>query len=133
MFFSAVFPAFAQVKPAAEAGPADDKETLALSVYTVTSTQETGYVAKDATPFKTRQQLVDIPQALTVVTRDLIDDISEYDLAKLLVYVGGVPIFGGEIFQLRGSNAFSTYPVVDGLLSRTVYMDNARDSTCASG
>ena len=103
---------------------ADKEKTIELSVYKVTSTQDTGYVSKLATPFKTKQQIVDIPQSITVVTRDLIDDIGEFDLAKVLVYVGGVPKFGGELFQLRGSNAFSTYPIVDGLLSRTVYMDN---------
>jgi catecholate siderophore receptor len=112
----------AQVAPASSAPPQGN--ALELSVYQVTSTQNTGYTAKSATPFKTSQQLVDIPQAITVVTRDLIDDIGEFDLAKVLVYVGGVPKFGGELFQLRGSNAFSTYPVVDGLISRTVYMDN---------
>lgn len=118
----AIVPLLAQVAPAAS-DPAKD-EALELSVYRVSSTQDTGYTAKSATPFKTRQQLVDIPQAITVVTRDLIDDIGEFDLAKTLVYVGGVPKFGGELFQLRGSNAFSTYPVVDGQISRTVYMDN---------
>jgi len=113
---------FSQVAPTRSAE--DTEEIVELSVYRVTSTQDTGYIAKAATPFKTKQDLVDIPQAITVVTRDLIDDIGEFDLAKLLVYVGGVPKFGGELFQLRGSNAFSTYPVVDGLISRTVYMDN---------
>lgn len=118
----AIVPAFAQVAPATS-DPAKD-DALELSVYRVSSTQDTGYTANSATPFKTRQQLVDIPQAITVITRDLMDDIGEYDLAKLMVYTGGVPKFGGELFQLRGSNAFSTYPIVDGLLSRTVYMDN---------
>ncbi|MEO6246298.1 MAG: TonB-dependent receptor [Opitutaceae bacterium] len=104
------------------AAPAED--ATVMSAYKVVSTEEKGYVATTATPFKTRQNLVDIPQAINVVTRDLIDDIGEFDLAKVLVYVGGVPKFGGELFQLRGSNAFSTYPVVDGQISRTVYMDN---------
>lgn len=97
---------------------------MEMSVYRVISSQDQGYLANSATPFKTRQAMVDIPQAITVVTRDMIDDIGEVDLAKVLTYVGGVPKFGGELFQLRGSNAFSTYPVVDGLISRTVYMDN---------
>ena len=101
-----------------------EEDILKLSVYKVTSTQEAGYGAKSATPFKTRQQIVDIPQSITLVTRDLIDDIGEFDLAKVLVYVGGVPKFGGELYQLRGSNATSTYPIVDGQISRTVYMDN---------
>jgi iron complex outermembrane receptor protein len=128
-FFAAIaVTVFAPVSFLAQVAPASSEPTqekaMELSVYRVSSTQDTGYVANSATPFKTKQQLVDIPQAITVVTRDLIDDIGEFDLAKVLVYVGGVPKFGGELFQLRGSNAFSTYPVVDGLISRTVYMDN---------
>ena len=59
---------------------ADKEKTIELSVYKVTSTQDTGYVSKLATPFKTKQQIVDIPQSITVVTRDLIDDIGEFDL-----------------------------------------------------
>ena len=122
VFTFAVVPLLAQLAPAAS-DPAKD-EAIELSVYKVTSTQDTGYAAKSATPFKTKQQIVDIPQAITLVTRDLIDDIGEFDLAKVLVYVGGVPKFGGELYQLRGSNATSTYPIVDGQISRTVYMDN---------
>jgi len=102
----------------------ENDEAIQLSVFRVTSSQDQGYLATSATPFKTRQNMADIPQAITVVTRDAIDDIGEFDLAKVLTYVGGVPKFGGELFQLRGSNAFSTYPVVDGMISRTVYMDN---------
>ena len=122
VFAFAVVPLLAQIAPAASEAAKED--AYELSVYRVLSTQDTGYAAKSATPFKTKQQIVDLPQAITLVTRDLIDDIGEFDLAKVLVYVGGVPKFGGELFQLRGSNATSTYPVVDGLLSRTVYMDN---------
>ena len=118
----AVVPLLAQIAAAAS-DPAKD-DAIELSVYRVSTTQDAGYLAKSATPFKTKQQIVDIPQAITVVTRDLIDDIGEFDLAKVLVYVGGVPKFGGEIFQLRGSNATATYPIVDGQISRTVYMDN---------
>lgn len=116
--------AHAQVAPAAPADKKESGDVLNLSVYRVNSTQDSGYIAKSATPFKTQQQIVDIPQAITVVTRDMMDDIGEFDLAKTMVYVGGVPKFGGELYQLRGSNAFSTYPVVDGMTTRTVYMDN---------
>lgn len=116
----------AQTTPSTDKNIASDDEDdiVQLSVYRVISSQDQGYLATSATPFKTRQDLADLPQSITVVTRDLIDDIGEFDLAKVLTYVGGVPKFGGELFQLRGSNAFSTYPVVDGLISRTVYMDN---------
>lgn len=116
----------AQTAPSPASSTAVDErdEAIQLSVYRVVSSQDQGYLATSATPFKTRQDMADVPQAITVVTRDAIDDIAEFDLAKVLTYVGGVPKFGGELFQLRGSNAFSTYPVVDGMISRTVYMDN---------
>jgi iron complex outermembrane receptor protein len=107
--------------------PEDGKKSsdvLNLSVYRVTTTQDSGYNATSATPFKTKQQVVDIPQSITVVTRDVMNDLGEVDLSKVLTYVGGVPLFSGELYQLRGSNALSTYPVVDGLISRTVFMDN---------
>ena len=123
VFAFAVVPLFAQLAPPAASDPAKDA-AIELSVYRVSTTQDAGYLAKSATPFKTKQQIVDIPQAITLITRDLIDDIGEFDLAKVLVYVGGVPKFGGELYQLRGSNATSTYPIVDGQISRTVYMDN---------
>lgn len=114
----------AQQAPAAGAAKPNEEDVLRMSVYRVVSTQDQGYGSSNATPFKTRQAMVDIPQAITLVTRDLIDDIGEFDLGKLLTYVGGVPKFGGETFQLRGSNTSLTVPVVDGLTSRTIYMDN---------
>jgi len=114
----------AQQAPSSTAPKSGEEEAVKMSVYRVVSTQDQGYGASNATPFKTRQAMVDIPQSITVVTRDLIDDIGEFDLGKLLTYVGGVPKFGGETFQLRGSNTSLTVPVVDGLTSRTIYMDN---------
>ena len=111
----------------AASAPDDSKkadDVLNLSVYRVNSTQDSGYNAKSATPFKTKQPMSDIPQSITVVTRDMLNDLGEVDLEKVLTYMGGVPLFSGELYQLRGSNALSTYPVVDGLISRTVFMDN---------
>ena len=70
-------PAQAQTAPSVastNAQKATDEPTQ-LSVYRVISSQDQGYGASSATPFKTRQSMADIPQAITVVTRDLIDDI----------------------------------------------------------
>src|SRR5882672_10366613 len=115
----------AQAQVAASAPPEKKSdEVLNLSIYRVNSTQDSGYNPTSATPFKTKQQLSDIPQSITVVTRDMLNDLGEYDLEKVLTYVGGVPLFSGELYQLRGSNALSTYPVVDGQIDRTVFMDN---------
>lgn len=114
----------AQVAAAAATDDGKKEEVLNLSVYRVNSTQGTGYNATSATPFKTKQAMSDIPQSITVVTHDMLTDLGEYDLEKVLTYVGGVPLFSGELYQLRGSNALSTYPVVDGQIDRTVFMDN---------
>lgn len=116
-----------QAQVAASASATDDskkEDVLNLSVYRVNSTQGSGYNATSATPFKTKQAMSDIPQSITVVTHDMLTDLGEYDLEKVLTYVGGVPLFSGELYQLRGSNALSTYPVVDGQIDRTVFMDN---------
>ncbi|MEO7101142.1 MAG: TonB-dependent receptor plug domain-containing protein [Luteolibacter sp.] len=101
------------------------EETYKLSLFQVIETQNTGYVAEAATPFKTKQQIVDIPQAITVITRDMIQDISGYDSSDVLPYAGAVPKFGtGETFQLRGSNTGATYPLLDGQIDRSVFSDN---------
>ena len=84
-----------QAQPAPSTNQATSSEeednVVKMSAFIFTSTQDQGYGTRSATPFKTRQEIVDIPQAITLVTRDLIDDIGEYELAKLLVYTGGVP------------------------------------------
>lgn len=105
-------------------GTEDDK-IVQLSAFRVSSSQGTGYVAEAATPFKTKQQIVDIPQAITVMTRDMIQDIGGYDSSDVLPYAGAVPKFGtGETFQLRGSNTGATYPLLDGQIDRSVFSDN---------
>jgi iron complex outermembrane recepter protein len=104
--------------------PLSQEEATVLSAFQVTSTQDKGYVATSATPFKTRQNLADIPQAITVVTRDMIDDIGGYNSSDILIYAGAIPKFRGEAFSLRGSNTSVTIPLIDGQIDRTVVMDN---------
>jgi hypothetical protein len=72
----------AQQAPASTSAKQAEEEAVKMSVYRVVSTQDQGYGASNATPFKTRQAMVDIPQSITVVTRDLIDDIGEFDPAS---------------------------------------------------
>ncbi|MDB6169598.1 MAG: Outer rane receptor for ferric coprogen and ferric-rhodotorulic acid [Verrucomicrobia bacterium] len=106
----------------ASAKPKDD--VVKLSVFQVISTQEKGYIANSATPFKTRQDLTDIPQSITVVTRDMIDDIGGHDSSDILIYAGAIPKYRSEAFSLRGSNTGVTYPLIDGQIDRSIFMDN---------
>ena len=56
-----------------------DKEIIQLSAFQVESTQGGGYLSHHATSgFRSRKELLDIPQAITVVPRDLIDDLGQF-------------------------------------------------------
>ena len=52
------------------------EQPVQLSEFEVATTQDTVYVVNNtATGFKTNQSLMKIPQSVTVLTRDLIDDV----------------------------------------------------------
>jgi outer membrane receptor protein involved in Fe transport len=105
-----------------QGGSGDD--TVHLSPFQVNSTQNTGYLADYATPYKTKQQTIDIPQAITVVTRDMLDDIPGYDMSDIIIYAGGVPKYGnGETYQLRGSDTATVYPLLDGQIYTSPFLD----------
>jgi len=93
-----------------QTNPTSKEETTVLSAFQVTSTQDKGYIATSATPFKTRQNLVDIPQAIAVVTRDMIDDIGGYDSSDILIYAGAIPKYRSEAFSLRAATPASPIP-----------------------
>lgn len=105
------------------AAPNEKSDVVELSVFRVNSTQDQGYIATAATPFKTKQQLIDIPQAITVVTRDMIEDIGGYDTSDIVIYGGAIPKYRSEAFSLRGSNTGVTYALIDGQIDRTIFMD----------
>src|ERR1700722_10144948 len=65
--------------------PPPSDETVKMSAFEVTTTQGHGYVATNADAgFKTVQPLIDIPQDIEVVTRDMIDDIGASDSTRML-------------------------------------------------
>ena len=102
---------------------AENDKVVQLSVFRVTSSQGKGYIADAATPFKTKQQIMDIPQSITVITRDLLDDIGGTNTSDIIIYAGAIPKYRSEAFSMRGSNAGVTYPLVDGQIDRTIFMD----------
>lgn len=71
--------------------PATSGETVVLSPFTVSSKDTARYQATEATSgTRTRVSLFDIPQSVSVVTRDLIEDISAGRAVEAAKYVAGV-------------------------------------------
>ena len=105
--------------------PAPEKkdDTVVLSAFQVVSTQGKGYTSSNsATGFKTNEDLLKIPQAVTLVTRDLIDDIGAVDSSNILQYAGVSNFFAGESFAMRGTRI--NYPLLDEMPDGAPYLDN---------
>lgn len=98
-------------------------EPLVLSNFSVTTTQDKGYVTTNAaTGFKTRQELLNIPQAIMVMTRDLIDDIGGVRTSDILQYAGAANFYRGESVSVRGSRINN--PLLDEMPDNVPIMDN---------
>ena len=121
-WLSAVVTVYAQIESAPDKN--SDKQKITLSTFVVNSTQNKGYTStNNATGFKTNENLMRIPQAVTVVTRDLIDDIGAVDGSNILRYAGVGNFFAGESFALRGTRI--NYPLIDEMPDGAPYLDNA--------
>ncbi len=119
--FAASVSALAQVA-ADPAAPAKEP-VLNLSKFEVTTTQDKGYVANNtATGFKTHQELIKIPQSVTVITRDLIDDIGATKTSDVLQYAGASQFYRGESIRLRGARTGNAY--MDDAIENVPYSDN---------
>ena len=110
--------------PAAK--PTADDEIVTLPAFNVTNTQGKGYVANDAvTGLKSRQLLIDIPQSVQVVPRDIIEDLGQYgSLIDTVKYVssGSVPFSRTGEFQIqRGFRSGSV--LLDGQIDLAVTSD----------
>jgi len=77
---------------------------MLLSAFEVLTSQYKGYSVNNAgQALKTNESLMTIPQAVTVITRDLIDDLSSLFLSDILNYGAGASnFFQGESAALRG-------------------------------
>ncbi len=108
---------------AAEDGTDRKESPILLSKFEVTSTQGHGYTSNNAaTGFKTNEELMRIPQAVTLVTRDLINDIGAVDSSNILRFAGVSNFFAGESFALRGTRI--NYPLLDEMPDGVPYADN---------
>ena len=94
-----------------------------MSTFSVSSTQDKGYIATNAsTVFKTNESLLEIPNAITVVTRDMITDIGSGKSSDVLQYAGVSNFFRGDSYALRGGRL--GYALVDELPDVAQFADN---------
>lgn len=111
--------------PAARADDAAAAPTP-LPKVTVTGEHETeGYLAdRSRTAMKTDTPLIDVPQSVSVITRDLIQDQSMQSLADVARYVPGAGMAQGEgnrdTVILRGNSSTADF-FVDGVRDDVQY------------
>lgn len=85
-----VGPLFAQVAPAA-ASTAANEEPVVLSPFRVSATQTGRYQSTEATSGnRVRVNVFDAPQSISVITRDLIDDVGADRILDAAKYVSGI-------------------------------------------
>ena len=121
---AAMVPLHAQsTTPAKAATPAPAEEVVKLSKFEVTTTQGTGYIANNtATGFKTSQELIQIPQFVQVLTRDLITDIGATKTSDVLMVAGVSQFYRGESIRMRGARTLNPY--MDDSIENVPYSDN---------
>jgi len=84
-----------------------------------------GYVARDSvTATRTDTPLLNVPQSITVVTREQLDDQAVYSIGDVLRYIPGVTVGQGEgnrdQITLRGQNTTADF-FLDGVRDDTQY------------
>lgn len=103
---------------AEEAADAEGRVTIVVTGKAV------GYRPEDANAIKTPTPLVDVPQTVTVLTREQLDDQAVTQLGDALRYVPGVVLGQGEGHRdqvtLRGQNTTADF-YLDGLRDDTQY------------
>ncbi len=114
-------PVFAESSP--EAG--DKRKPADLDTVTVVGKVDYGYVEKDtSTATRTNTPLRDVPQSITVVTQDMIQDQAMQNLADVVRFVPGVSMAQGEgnrdtpVFRGNSSTADM---FIDGMRDDTQY------------
>ena len=100
----------AQTAPARNA-PASTTETkeeqpIQLEAFEVVMTQDKGYHSPySGNALRTNEEIMKVPQSITVLTRDMIDDIASIDLSDMLNYIGVGNFQQGDSAYIRGNNA----------------------------
>jgi outer membrane receptor protein involved in Fe transport len=89
--------------------PSSDGEPVTLSPFVVNAEADTGYVATDSLAgTRLRTPLKDIAASISVVTKDLLDDLAATGTADLLVYTTGTEVVGvGGNFSNSSSDTYN--------------------------
>jgi catecholate siderophore receptor len=119
VFLSAGIAPVALASEVAEAETYDDAQDIMVIG------QADGYLAAESiTATKTDTPLIDVPQSITVVTRERLDDQSLHSLADVLRYVPGATVGQGEgnrdQITLRGQNTSADF-FLDGVRDDVQY------------
>ncbi|MEZ5277982.1 MAG: TonB-dependent receptor [Opitutaceae bacterium] len=101
-----------------------EEEIIELPAFEVESTYGTGYISHQAlSGFKTRKSLLEIPQAITIVPRDLIDDVAQYrNEVDIVKYASA-----GIVAEHKGGQ-----PHIRGFRSNVILEDGLWDNTFSS-
>src|SRR5688572_25235702 len=104
---AAVVPLLAQT-PAHKPIPSSGEEDLPikLDAFEVVTTQDRGYNATNAgNAMKTGEELMQIPQSVSIITRDMINDIASFNTSDTLNYSGIGNFYQGDSATVRGMRA----------------------------
>lgn len=108
--------------PPSRAASGSAEDPILLSKFEVRSTQGSGYVSTNAAnALKTVTPLVDVPNQVVVVTRDMIDDLGYSETSNILQAFGGKGGYAGESQRIRGA---PLAPFVDDMPENQAYEDN---------
>src|SRR5688572_6275731 len=98
--------ALAQAANPSASATAKADEPLQLAAFEVIMTQDKGYHSPySGSALRTNEEIMKVPQSITVLTRDLIDDIASFDLSDMLNYIGIGNFQQGDSAYVRGNNA----------------------------
>lgn len=90
LLLSAALVAWPTMAVAEEAAEDDARTILVIG-------KSTGYAATDSvTATKTDTPLIDVPQTISVVTRQQLDDQAQHSIADVLRYIPGMTVGQGE-------------------------------------
>ena len=106
----------------------EEEEILELSVFEIEATQDRGYIARHAVSgLKMNKDLLDIPQSVQIVTRDVIEDLGTYgNTHQTIKYVvSGIQPLGGGFDSNFGRGFRGSDSYTDGVMEIGFYPDNA--------
>lgn len=101
-----------EVSRAAAASTSSRDETITLSPFEVRGEEDNGYQATSTLAgTRLRSDLKDVPAAVSVITKNFMEDVNATDLTSLLVYTLGTEVggFGGNFSDLSNPEALGGF------------------------